>query len=96
MHEYQSYSEFEKSTSDKKLTIVKFSAPWCGPCKRLAEEFKKYEKLYPDIKFRSVNVDEHDWVQVRSLPTVEAYRNGKMVGQVVGFDPIAIQKLFTL
>lgn len=84
------------------VKIVKFGAPWCGPCKlqdKILEELVK-EKGY-DVEF--VNVDEAEEraeeCGVTNVPTLLFYDEGKIVERKIGLVPkndiISICERFT-
>lgn len=56
------------------ITVKRFTAPWCAPCRMLGPMFKEMEQNMTDITFETIDVDaspelasEHG---VRSVPTV--------------------------
>ncbi|GKT37348.1 thioredoxin domain-containing protein 5 homolog [Aduncisulcus paluster] len=74
---------FHKVGSDSSY-FVKFFAPWCGHCKRLAPTFKKLSEEYadnPNIKFGRVNCDEYRTFcsenGIRGYPTLRMYVQGE-------------------
>jgi thioredoxin 1 len=56
------------------ITVKRFTAPWCAPCRMLAPIFKQMEIDMPDIKFETIDVDTNSEAAVeyniRSVPTV--------------------------
>ncbi len=79
-------SEIEKHSG---LAVVDFWATWCGPCRmiapiidQLAVEYvgkAKVAKLDVDTNIRTATR-----FNVRSIPTILFFKDGKLVDQVVG------------
>jgi thioredoxin 1 len=68
---------------------VDFYATWCGPCKQQAPILDKQADLFKgQIKFFKVNVDESpalaQELQVKSIPTVLLFQNGKVTDRIIG------------
>jgi thioredoxin 1 len=72
------------------ITVKKFSASWCGPCKTLKPIFEEVRSSYGSgiVKFEEYDVDESSDVaskyNIRSVPTVIIEKNGKEVGRFAG------------
>ncbi|MEA3121677.1 MAG: putative thioredoxin [Paraburkholderia sp.] len=88
-------STFEKDVIEASglvPVLVDFWAPWCGPCKSLGPLLEKLEHEYAG-KWRlvKVDVDENPQLaahfQVRSIPHVVAFADGRPVNQFTGVLP---------
>ncbi len=56
------------------VTVKKFSAVWCGPCRALAPVMNEIKGQFSNVKFEEYDIDEYSEVTeqygVRSVPTV--------------------------
>lgn len=79
--------------SQTKLTLVKFGATWCGPCKMIAPILEELADEYADINFVDVDIDDinaekiTEKFNIQSVPTVILFKDGKQVKQFMGFKP---------
>lgn len=76
--------------------LVDFSATWCGPCRMLEPILEDYGK---DKNVLQVDVDEFGDLAmsfgIMSVPTLLAYRDGKLLNKSIGLvDKETIDKLF--
>lgn len=85
MIEYLSNQKLEDVITEE-LTIVDYFANWCGPCKMIGLVL---EELSVDCKIIKVDVDNHQELAqkhgVMSIPTVEIYKNKKLVTHFIGY-----------
>jgi thioredoxin 1 len=63
--------------------LVDFYAEWCGPCKAMSPILKDLAKQMGDkIKIIKIDVDRNpelsSKLQIRSVPTMVIYKNGKI------------------
>lgn len=78
---------------EKGVTIVKFYAPWCGHCKRLAPTWDELAEKFvgnPNVKIGKVdctlgdNKELCNEEEVDGFPTVFIYRNGERIEEYNG------------
>ena len=72
--------------------IVDFWAEWCMPCKMLAPTFEELSNEYIDkVEFVKMDIDTNPETptkyNIRSIPTLIIFSNGKPVEQLIGVLP---------
>lgn len=92
MKRISTYSEYQESISEGRC-LLKISAPWCGPCKVVAENIHLIEGDYPDVNFVEVDADDCDEnilseLSVRGVPVVIAYKDGSVVDRSAGLQTV--------
>ncbi|KAK3766440.1 hypothetical protein RRG08_056114 [Elysia crispata] len=79
-----------KSFLSSRLVFVKFFAPWCGHCQRLAPTWEELAGKVKDedVTIAKVDCTQHKSVcdahQVRGYPTLKMFRNGEFVADYKG------------
>lgn len=68
--------------------LVDFWAAWCGPCKMLMPTIEELAQSQDEIKVCKVNVDDEPQLamkyKVMTIPTLIAFKNGEVIGKLVG------------
>lgn len=84
-----SEKDFKEATA-KGVSVVDFSANWCGPCQMLAPVLEEIsEELSGSVNCFNVDVDDNPELarafRVMSIPAVVVLRDGVAVATSVGF-----------
>lgn len=73
------------------LTIIDFWASWCQPCLMMAPQFKAAASQLPQVVFAKIQTDKYEQAaapyNIRSLPTMVAFKNGREVARQSGALP---------
>jgi thioredoxin 1 len=77
--------------------LVDFWAEWCGPCRAIAPALEEIGAEYAGkLTIAKVNIDENPQTpnayNVRGIPTLVMFKNGKAVSTKVGAAPKSVLK----
>lgn len=84
-----------KNFSDKienlnKISLIKFTALWCAPCKALAPIFEEVSKEIKEANFFEVEVDKEQELSTKfdimSVPTIVFIKNNKEILRLNGLQ----------
>lgn len=82
--------DFDEIISGEDLTIIDFSASWCMPCRMLTPILEQVADKMPDVNFYNIDIDDNEEVAKRyrifSVPTLLAFKEGKVVDSLVGLN----------
>jgi thioredoxin 1 len=84
---------FQSEIADNNgLSMVDFWAEWCGPCRLIAPFVEQIADEYSGrVTVGKLDVDSNQRTaaqfNVRSIPTILFFKDGKVVDQVIGAVP---------
>ena len=82
--------DFEEIINSEELTIVDFSATWCMPCRMLAPILEQVADKMDNVNFYNLDIDDNEDIAKRyrifSVPTLLAFKEGKMIDSLVGLN----------
>jgi suppressor of tumorigenicity protein 13 len=89
-------STLNAASNASRLSVLYFTATWCGPCRVMAPLFEKLAQKHPQVVFFKLDIDQlgsvaQEW-NVTSVPTFFFVKNGKTVDTVVGADKNGLER----
>jgi thioredoxin 1 len=74
--------------------LVDFWAPWCAPCQTIAPVLEEIAmEMAGQVKVVKINTDQNSipmQYQIRSIPTMIIFKDGRPVDQIIGAVPKTI------
>ena len=81
-------AEIEPSLNEKDLILIKFGAPWCGPCLDVEKQLDTLDPEKLGVKIVKVDTDERTDLQkkyqINSIPHLMLVRGGKSLSEKRG------------
>jgi thioredoxin reductase (NADPH) len=85
--------EFNETINGNDIVFVDFWASWCGPCRQFAPTFAASAEKHPDVVYAKVDTEAEQGLaaaaNIRSIPTLMAFKKGKLVFNQPGALPAA-------
>ena len=83
-------SNFKQTVKDNSLIVVDFYATWCNPCRMLKPIMERVEDKREDVKFFAVDISANEYIakeyRIFSVPTLVAFKDGKVLDSLVGLN----------
>lgn len=81
--------EFENIVKSKRITVVDFSATWCGPCRMMAPILEDISDKYKGkYYFYQVDIDSESELaenyNITAVPTIIIFYGGRELSRVTG------------
>lgn len=94
--------EYKRALESPRV-VIRFTADWCGPCKRFAPTYDKLASKFLSVSFHTIDIDNKSLKRavtenkVRAVPYFAFYRNGTLVDHCMGAHADVVEeKLATL
>jgi len=91
--------EFTDVLNNYELTLVFFTASWCGPCKMIYPYFNQCSKKYPHINFIKVDCDSNyhlaNKYNIQSYPTFILFNKQEVIKRGIGGNSEIIDDLLS-
>ena len=79
---------FKQILNDEKPVLVDFTAEWCGPCKMMAPELKRFAETHKEVRVFKVDIDKNRQTandfNIQGVPTLILFKKGKMLWRQSG------------
>lgn len=88
-------SNFQTEVLESKTPVlIDFWAAWCAPCRTIAPHVEALANEYTGkLRVGKLDIDSNQGVpqqyDIRSIPTLLVFKEGKVIGQLVGAVPRA-------
>lgn len=83
---------FADSLSATKLSLVSFSADWCGTCQTMTPILRVVQQQFQDsVDYLEIDIDKNPMIaaafQIRSVPSLLLFKSGKIQWRHAGLIP---------
>ena len=79
---------FKEILNDEKPVLVDFTAEWCGPCKMMAPELKRFAQTNKEVRVLKVDIDKNKETatqfNIQGVPTLILFKKGQVLWRQSG------------
>ena len=76
-------SQWKDIIQSAEPTLVRFTASWCKPCKKLEPEYYQLIKDEPSLRSITLDIDDFECIsaeaEVNAIPCFHIYRSGNLM-----------------
>ncbi|HEY8687994.1 MAG TPA: thioredoxin [Chitinophagaceae bacterium] len=88
MQKLRNMETFSKILNAEMPVLVDFHAEWCGPCKVMAPELKKFADSNKQVRVLKVDIDKNrataEQFNIQGVPTLILFKKGKVLWRQSG------------
>ena len=76
------------------INLVKFGAPWCGPCRMMKPILDDFVSKHPEVNFIDIDIDEEenanlrDEYNIKSVPTILVFDGDRLIKTEFGMKSL--------
>ena len=83
--------DFDSKIKNEDVSVIQFSASWCGPCKALGPILENIALEFEGkVAVKKINIDENPESPanfgIRSIPTIIMFKNGTVADMKIGLS----------
>lgn len=94
-HTINDVEQYVRIAENVGVSVVKFSAEWCAPCKKIAPAYAQLVVDFPTATFYTADVDELstlvEKIKIKTVPTFLIISDGHIVNTIVGANIPAVK-----
>ena len=83
--------DFNNKIKNEDVSVIQFSAAWCGPCKAIAPAIEEISVEKENLIVATINIDDNpespSKYGVRGIPTLMIFKDGQLIDTKVGSIP---------
>lgn len=90
----ESFQHYKDIIDNHKLVVCMYTTKFCAPCKKIKPEFKKLAKIYNDVVFVEVNLENIAVEDIHAVPCFAVYKDSQNDFQEQGIPALKRVQVF--